>query len=532
AFRLFDELREIRGLNYGDYAYPEHFVQAPGGALPEVNHPRSHQEFTVWIRPVEPPHRLFAIRAALYEIDRWAKQGLTQGELDRVKQFLAGYTLTFDQTDSRKLGYALDDRFYGLERPWLETVRARLAALKLEEVNAALRRHVDPVRLRIVVATHGAAELEAVTDKETTVFAGRCPKEALERFLPILLDVVRRPRFDPQEVERLRSRAIDAIAKGLRTESDEELGKEALSLSIYGGHPYGHFTGGTVQGLKSITADDIKAHWRRVFTLARLSLGAAGGYEGDLPARLAQELSGLPAGSPRATLPAPVTAAPRFLLVEKTSPATAISMGFTWDVRRGDPDFPALVVAVSALGEHRQGAAFRLFDELREIRGLNYGDYAYPEHFVQAPGGALPEVNHPRSHQEFTVWIRPVEPPHRLFTIRAALYEIDRWRREGLTQEELDRVKRFLAGYTLTFDQTDSRKLGYALDDRFYGLERPWLETLRARIAALKLEEVNAALRRHVDPVRLRIVVATHGAAELAAELRKGAPSPITYAVP
>lgn len=377
-----------------------------------------------------------------------------------------------------------------------------------------------------------AAELEAVTDKETTVFAGRCPKEALERFFPILLDVVRQPRFDPQEVERLRSRAIDAIAKGLRTESDEELGKEALSLSIYGGHPYGHFTGGTVQGLKSITADDIKAHWRRVFTLARLSLGAAGGYEGDLPERLAQELSGLPAGSPRATLPAPVTAAPRFLLVEKTSPATAISMGFTWDVRRGDPDFPALVVAVSALGEHRQGAAFRLFEELREIRGLNYGDYAYPEHFVQAPGGALPAVNHPRSYQEFTAWIRPVEPPHRLFAIRAALYEIDRWARQGLTQEELDRVKQFLAGYTLTFDQTDSRKLGYALDDRFYGLERPWLETVRARLAALKLEEVNAALRRHVDPARLRIVVATHGAAELAAQLRSGAPSPIIYAVP
>ena len=156
-------------------------------------------------------------------------------------------------------------------------------------------------------------------------------------------------------------------------------------------------------------------------------------------------------------------------------------MGFSWDVRRGDPDFPALVVAVSALGEHRQGAAFRLFEELREIRGLNYGDYAYPEHFVQAPGGALPAVNHPRSYQEFTVWIRPVEPQHRLFAIRAALYEIDRWAKQGLSQEELDRVKQFLAGYTLTFDQTDARKLGYALDDRFYGLERPWLETLRAR---------------------------------------------------
>jgi zinc protease len=377
-----------------------------------------------------------------------------------------------------------------------------------------------------------AAELDAVTAKETTVFAGRCPKEDLERFLPILEDVVRQPRFDPAEIERLKRRAIDAVAKRLRTESDEELGKEALSLMLYGGHPYGHFTGGTVQGLESITADDVRAHWKRVFTQARMSLGAAGAYEGDLPARLARDLAGLPAGAPRPALPPPTTRAPRFLLVEKPSAPTAISMGLTWDVRRGDPDFPALVAAVSALGEHRQGAAFRLFKELREVRGLNYGDYAYPEHFVQARGSALPAVNHPRTYQEFTVWIRPVEPQHRLFALRAALYEVERWVKEGLSQEELDRVKRFLAGYTLTFDQADTRRLGYALDDRFYGLDKPWLATLRSRLATLTLDEVNAALKRHLDPARLRVAVATHGAAELAAEIRSGAPSPISYPVP
>jgi zinc protease len=375
-----------------------------------------------------------------------------------------------------------------------------------------------------------AAELEVVLDKETVVFAGRCPKDSLPRFLPILEDVVLHPRFDPHEFERLRSRALDGIEKVLRTEDDEQLAKEALSLELYAGHPYGHFDGGTVEGLKRITLDDVKAHWRRVFVSSRLTVGAAGGYEGDLPARVAADLALLPRGAERAPLPAPATHAPRFFLVEKASTPTAISMGFTWDVKRGDPDFPALVVAVSALGEHRQGPAFRLYRDLREIRGLNYGDYAYPEHFVQAGGSALPAVNHPRSRQEFTIWIRPVEPQNRVFAVRAALYETTRWAKDGLTQDELDRVKKFLAGYLLTFDQTDARRLGYALDDRFYGLSAPWLPSLRARIAALELDEVNAAIRRHVDPARLRIAVATHGAAELASELRSGAASPITYA--
>ncbi len=377
-----------------------------------------------------------------------------------------------------------------------------------------------------------AAELEVVLDEETVVFAGRCPRDALPRFLPILEDVVLRPRLDPREFERLRGRAIDAIEKALRTEDDELLAKEALSLVLYAGHPYGHFDGGTVEGLRSLTLDDVRAHWRRVFVASRLIVGAAGGYEGDLPGRVAADLAALPAGAARPPLAAPSARGPRFLLVEKASAPAAISMGFPWELKRGDPDFPAMAVAVSALGEHRQGPAFRLYKQLREVRGLNYGDYAYAEHFVQAGGGALPAVNHPRSHQEFTLWVRPVEPQHRLFAIRAALYETARWARDGLTPDELARVKGFLDGYLLTFDQTDARRLGYALDDRFYGLGAPWLSTLRARIRALTLDEVNAAIRRHVDPARLRIVVATHGAAELASEIVGGAASPITYAVP
>ncbi|HTP24339.1 MAG TPA: insulinase family protein, partial [Anaeromyxobacteraceae bacterium] len=126
-----------------------------------------------------------------------------------------------------------------------------------------------------------AAELEVVVDKETTVFAGRCPREAVSRFVPVLEDVVQHPRLDEHEFERVKSRAVDAIEKGLRSESDEVLGQQTLSLMLYGGHPYGHFTGGTVQGLKRISLADVRAHLRRVFVASRLTVGAAGGYEGD-----------------------------------------------------------------------------------------------------------------------------------------------------------------------------------------------------------------------------------------------------------
>lgn len=73
------------------------------------------------------------------------------------------------------------------------------------------------------------------------------------------------------------------------------------------------------------------------------------------------------------------------------------------------------------------------------------------------------------------------------------------------------------------------RRLGYALDQAFYGV--PWdRDGLRAQLAKLTREQVNAAIKRHLRPDRLHIVVVTQGGDDFATELRAGAPSPITYA--
>ena len=70
-------------------------------------------------------------------------------------------------------------------------------------------------------------------------------------------------------------------------------------------------------------------------------------------------------------------------ILEKDTRATAISFGHPIDVTRSHPDFAALSVARVWLGEHRI-ASGRLYQRLREIRGLNYGDYAYIEAFPAA----------------------------------------------------------------------------------------------------------------------------------------------------
>ena len=97
---------------------------------------------------------------------------------------------------------------------------------------------------------------------------------------------------------------------------------------------------------------------------------------------LESALALLPANPP-STRPAVTGRAPSGIEVEilqKDTRATAISFGFPIEVTRSHPDYAALNVARAWLGEHRI-ASGQLYQRLREIRGLNYGDYAYIEAF-------------------------------------------------------------------------------------------------------------------------------------------------------
>ena len=158
--RLMQRLREARGLNYGDYAYIEHFEQAGEDAATAQNgRARRQQDFTVWLRPVRDENRLFAVRAALYELNRSLhEEPFTDAEVEQTKGFLDGYILLFDQTDARRLGYALDDSFYGFPN-FLGAWRSALRGVTTAQVNAAWRKWVDPSKLEIVMAGKDMAAL-------------------------------------------------------------------------------------------------------------------------------------------------------------------------------------------------------------------------------------------------------------------------------------------------------------------------------------------------------------------------------------
>jgi zinc protease len=226
----------------------------------------------------------------------------------------------------------------------------------------------------------------------------------------------------------------------------------------------------------------------------------------------------------------PSVVSPRIWLVDKPdAQSVAISMGMHIGVERGDPDYPALVLATTYLGQHRQFVG-RLMQKMRGDRGLNYGDYAYAEHFVQDGWGSFPKPNTSRRQQYFSIWIRPVRPVQAHFALRMAVRELRLFAENGMTQADFERVRTFADRYYALFLQTESRRLGYAIDDRFHVADAAYLESLRTAWRALTVEEVNAAIRRHVHPERLQIAIVTKDAAALADRLASEEPSPIEYA--
>ncbi len=377
-----------------------------------------------------------------------------------------------------------------------------------------------------------AAGIGARADREVTVVSGTVHRDNLARYHSLLSQVLVTPRFGVSDFERLKADQLNDLVTRLRGADDENLGKEALEAAMYAGQPYGRPVQGTVRGLKNVSLADVKSFWETHFTGDNAELGLAGGYPGGFEAEVAAGLARLPAGKPeRATIPPPrAPEGVEVTLVTKPARTAAISIGFPISVTRAEDDFYPLFVANSLLGEHRTFNG-RLMNRMRGERGLNYGDYSYVESFVQDGGSTFPLPNVPRTRQAFSIWIRPVSPGHAHFAIRQALREVGRLVRDGMTPVELDATRSFLSSYSRLWTQTASRRLGYAMDGRFYG-RAGIADELRARLPAMTVEQVNSAIRRPLDASNAHVaVVASEDAAKILADaLVTDAPSPISYA--
>ena len=166
---LYQVIRERRGMNYGDYSYIEPFPQGWASQEHPINYGRRSNLFEIWIRPISRTtpddlhdRTLFATRAAWRELQKLVEDGLPADQVDRARQFLHNFSVTYGSTVSRRLAFEVDDAFYGLEEPgYLGMIRPELARVTPESVRAAIRRNLQAEDMWVVFITANAEEMKA-----------------------------------------------------------------------------------------------------------------------------------------------------------------------------------------------------------------------------------------------------------------------------------------------------------------------------------------------------------------------------------
>ncbi len=373
-----------------------------------------------------------------------------------------------------------------------------------------------------------AASVNVNTDREVTSIGGTVHRDKLADYTALLEEALLTPGFSKEDFDRNKEQLAAVLTNSFRS-NDEVMGLEMVQQKIFKGHPYGHSPLGTVEGLQRITLDAVKRFYQEHYTQGNLMLGIAGGYPGDFAARLEKDLAALPKGQKgRAPLPpAPKVEGRNFTLIDKQTGSVGIHFGYPLPITRADADYYPLMVANSFLGEHRTFHG-RLMNALRGDRGLNYGDYSYIEYWESAPFTTSPSPHVPRREQFFSVWIRPVVPTDAHFALRAGLYEVQRLREKGMTQEEFNLTREFLINYSKLWAQNLGDRLGFHMDSRYYGMPY-YMDEIEARLKKLTVEDVNAAIKKYLSTDSYEAVLVTANAQQLKDTLQQDGPSPKEY---
>ena len=211
--------------------------------------------------------------------------------------------------------------------------------------------------------------INAYTSREMTAFYARVLRADVALALDVLADIVLNPAFDPREIEVERGVILQEIGQALDTPDDVIF--DWLQEAAYPAQPIGRSILGPSDAVAGFTAQDLRRFVAAQYGPGQMILSASGAVDHDLLVRLAEPLFGHLAPKPRL-----VTQPARFLSGERRETRDLEQAHFAFAIEAPDyraPDFYASQVFSGALGG---GMSSRLFQRLREDRGLCYTVFA------------------------------------------------------------------------------------------------------------------------------------------------------------
>ena len=304
----------------------------------------------------------------------------------------------------------------------------------------------------------------ASTGKEHTSYYARVQDKALPLAIDVIGDMLTSSLIDPVEFENERTVILEELA--MNDDDPQDVAHEAFAAAVLGSHELGRPIGGTDETINAVTRDAVWEHYQANYRPQDLVVAAAGGVDHDQVVRLVQQslmdagwrldLAAAPAPR-RAQVAAEIPTGRKLQVINRPIQQANVLVGCQGLIGQDDRRY-AMAILNTVLGG---GMSSRLFQEIREKRGLAYSVYSFNQGYSDGAYFGLYAGCSPAKTTEVT---------------RLMLEEFTKLANDGITADELELAKGNInGGMALKFESTQarmSRLVGTELiNGEFYDLD-------------------------------------------------------------
>lgn len=332
--------------------------------------------------------------------------------------------------------------------------------------------------------------LETGTEWDDSYIALTVLSDHTELAFDLVADMVLRPAYAREELERRRRQTLSALA--VLYQDPAYLADAVLSRLIFAGTPYGHPADGTPETVSRISENTLREFHAQNYRPANSILAVVGDIGNADAYRLAGNFFGAWSGavSKRGGLRQPAeTPARRFVVIDKPDAVQTEIRAGNLSVRRASDEYYALTVANQVLGGP---AANRLFRSLRAQQGLAYG--ASSDLLCQESVGSWVAKTSTRTSETIR-------------SLRLVLEEIKRLHDDRIAGAELRTAQSYLVGHLALEFETSGDIASQLLELMVHNLPLDYWNRFPDEVEALRREDISSATRRYLSPERSVLVL-------------------------
>ncbi|KKM12868.1 zinc protease [Clostridiales bacterium PH28_bin88] len=322
--------------------------------------------------------------------------------------------------------------------------------------------------------------LNAFTTKEYTCYYAKVLADHLDMAIDVLADMFFNSILDPKEIEKEKNVILEEIK--MYEDSPDEVVHDLFARTVWDGHPLGRTILGTTESVMELQRDKLVSYLEGSYTVENTVVAVAGKIKHlDVVEKLNPYFTGLKYhGRPGEELISP-TPRSGVVMEEKDLEQVQICLG-TPGLSQQDKNIYVLHVLNNVLGG---GLSSRLFQEIREERGLAYSVYSYQTAYADTGLFTVYAGTSPGNVQE---------------VLELIVRELNNLKHQGITREELERSKQQLKGsLLLSMENVNNRMTRLGKTEVCFGRVIT-VDELLARINEVELDDVHNLARELFAP--------------------------------